>query len=288
LPGEAARCGSCGAPLATDQRYCLQCGERTAAMSSVLLGGPPTATGAGPARPDARPTGGPPPDAGSPAARGAGDGGSHDGTLMVIAGVGVLLLAMGVGVLIGRSTASAGKASDAPQVIVAPSGTAGTGAGSGAEAAFTDDWPAGTSGWTVQLKSLPQAGTAPSAVAAAKAEATAKGAKEVGALKSEDFSSLAAGSYVIYSGVDHTRAQAEQALAGLRKSFPGASVIRVSNTSSTSSQSTPEAPAAGGKGSSPSNPAPPAVVESERKGKGVSGKSFEEKSRNLPDVISTG
>ncbi len=45
---------------------------------------------------------------------------------------------------------------------------------------------------------------------------------------------------------------------------------------------------AGGKsgvGSSPSNPAPPTVVESL---KGKSGKNYEQESKNLPNVVSTG
>ncbi len=57
-----------------------------------------------------------------------------------------------------------------------------------AAASFTGDWPSGTSGYTVQLQTLPQSRTQVSAVEAAKAAATAKGAKSVGALKSEEFS----------------------------------------------------------------------------------------------------
>ncbi len=36
-----AACTACGAPLAEDQRYCLQCGERATPISSVLAGPPP-------------------------------------------------------------------------------------------------------------------------------------------------------------------------------------------------------------------------------------------------------
>ena len=39
-------CPACGAPLAPDQRYCLECGERRNPMSSVMLGGPPRAAAA--------------------------------------------------------------------------------------------------------------------------------------------------------------------------------------------------------------------------------------------------
>src|ERR1019366_4265057 len=156
--------------------------------------------------------------------------------------------------------------------------TTSTGAG---EASFTDDWPSGTSGYTVQLQTLAQSGTSVSAVQAAKSAASAKGVKGVGALKSEDFSSLSAGSYVVYSGVYHKRAEAEKALPALRKSFPGAKVVKVSNASSAGESSG----AASSPGSSESHPAPPTVLN---KLKSVKGKSYEEKSKELPNVVETG
>jgi hypothetical protein len=254
--------------MARDQRYCLECGERAARMSSVLAAGPP----AGP-RSGAPPTA--PPGAAPPA---AGDG-NRSGTIAVLAGIGVLLLAMGVGVLIGRAGAGGGRAAPAQVVTVAGTG-ASTGAGTG-EAAFSADWPSGTNGYTVQLQTLPTAGTTVAAVGAAKTAAGAKGAKDVGALRSGDYSSLTAGNYVIYSGVFHKRAEAQKALGGLRKSFPGASVISVSDASA----GTPAAGGGKGSGSDIKHPAPPSVLEGP---KGSSGKSYEEKSKNLPNVISTG
>jgi hypothetical protein len=249
-------------------------------MSSVLLGGPPTREAS------------PPPDTPLPA-EGAWDARGSDrakidqrNTVTVIAGVGVLLLAMGVGVLIGRSGAS--KQAPLPaQVISVGSGPAAGTPAPAAAVAFTDDWPAGTSGYTVRLQTLPQSGTPVSAVEAAKAAATAKGAKGVGALKSEDFSSLTAGSYVIYAGVYHKKGEAEKALRGMRRSFPGAAVITVSNRSSSaaSEASTPTSSSPTGVGSSLSHPAPPAVVLKLTKKKG---KSYEQESKNLPNVISTG
>jgi len=280
--GGTESCASCGAPLADDQRYCLECGERRAPMSSVLLGGPPPGGSAQQA------SGGPstsgPPPSGSPEP--AADGGATRGNAVtVIAGVGVLLLAMGVGVLIGRSGGSKQSAAPAQVISVGSPSGAPTGTNASAAPSFSDDWPAGTSGYTVQLKTLAQSGTQVSAVEAAKAEASAKGAKGVGALKSEDFSSLTAGSYVIYSGVYHKRAEAQRALGGLKKSFPGASVVSVSNGGSSSS-SEPAGGASGGSvGSSPSHPAPPSVLQNLTKKKG---KSYEEESKHLPNVISTG
>ncbi len=285
----AEPCAACGAPLAPDQRYCLQCGERRPGMSSVLAGGLP---GSGDARLEPPPTPPAPPGHAAGGSAPAPDARANN-AVTVIAGVGVLLLAMGVGVLIGRSGGNgAARPAAAPQVIsVSSPASAATGAATPSEASFTDDWPAGTSGYTVQLQMLPQSGTQVSAVEAAKSSASSKGAKEVGALKSGDFSSLSSGEYVIYSGVDHTRAQAQKALTGLKKSFPAASVIRVSNGSAGSSSSGSSAPGSSGSGSSPgagssdSHPAPPTVLKSLQKKKG---QSYEQESKNLPNVISTG
>jgi hypothetical protein len=216
-----------------------------------------------------------------PAPESAGRGGA----VTVIAGVGVLLLAMGVGVLIGRAGAS--KSSPLPTEVVSVAAAPSSGAAAAtapAEPSFTSDWPLATSGYTVQLQTLPRSETQVSAVEAAKASASAKGAKGVGALESEDFSSLTAGHYVIYAGVYHDRAAAEKALAGVRKSFPAASVIAVSNHASGAS-SGGSGSSGSGVGASETHPAPPSVVEVL---KGAKGKSYEEKSRNLPDVISTG
>jgi hypothetical protein len=249
-------------------------------MSSVLQGEPPSARETPPAAPPAPVLAA----AGAPSGAGASQ---RNGTLTVIAGVGVLLLAMGVGVLIGRSGSSK-QPTAPPQVItVSTPASTGTSAASAGEATFTSSWPSGTSAYTVQLQTLPQSGTAVSAVEAAKSAASAKGANAVGALKSEEFSSLSAGSYLIYAGVDHKKSEAEQALAGLKKSFPGAKVIRVSNggSSSSSGGSEPSTTSPGGVGESESKPAPPSVLN---KLKGTKGKSYEETSKNLPDVVETG
>jgi hypothetical protein len=258
-------------------------------MSSVLLGAAPasaqqparSAAGAGAVPPGFQPRS----DSGHPVAGSA----PRSNAVTVIAGVGVLLLAMGVGVLIGRSGASAKPSTAAPpQVIVGTTAAGGPAAGAQATP-FTDDWPAATNGYTVQLQTLPQASTQASAVAAAKAAATAKGAKAVGALKSEDFSSLTTGDYVIYSGVFHKKAEAQHALAGLKKSFPGAKVLTIS-TGGASPSATGAGKGGGagstssGAGAGESHPAPPKVAEELKK---VHGKSYEEKSKNLPDVIGT-
>ena len=85
-----------------------------------------------------------------------------------------------------------------------------------------------------------------SAVKLAKSAASAKGANAVGALKSEEFASLTAGSYVIYSGVYHKQAEAQKALRRAEEELPGAKVIKCPNSAS----SAPAARLVGGSSSS--------------------------------------
>lgn len=109
-------CAQCSAPLADDQRYCLQCGEPRPTVSGPLtrpLGVPTTALV--PPAPPALPGSG----AKGPQMR--------NNSLALIAGVGVLLLAMGVGVLIGR--AGVGSAKTPPAQVISlgstPTGVSG-------------------------------------------------------------------------------------------------------------------------------------------------------------------
>ncbi len=268
---DAQVCPACGSPLAAGQRYCLECGERQSHHSEFLSSGAPLGSSP-PSSPPQTP----------PAAGGAAPGGPRSNTVSLLAGVGVLLLAMGVGVLIGRSGGSA-KPSAAPvQVVTQGGGTAGTGA---AEASFTNDWPSGRNGYTVQLQTLPASGTTIVAVQAAKTSASGKGATNVGALKSEDFATLEGENYVIYSGVYHKQAEAQKALGSLKKKFPGAKVIHVSETAGGAGGGSAHGAKNGAKGSTPQNPAPPSALEGLSHAKG---KSYVEKSKNLPDVVSTG
>jgi hypothetical protein len=101
------QCANCGAQLAGDQRYCVECGERRGksrypVSGSAASSGATSMRGGGRRRPRM----------------------TANGTL--IAGVGTLLLAMGVGVLIGRSSNSS--ASKGVQVVT----VAGSGAATGA------------------------------------------------------------------------------------------------------------------------------------------------------------
>jgi hypothetical protein len=265
--------------MSSDQRYCLECGERRLPMSGFLMGGGPVASGPESARTAPPPA---PPEAPVATGGGAPRGG---GALNVIAGVGVLMLAMGVGVLIGRSGNA--KPNPVPAQVITVGSVAG-GAGTAASETFTSDWPAGSTGYTVQLQTLPITGTTVAAVQAAKSAASAKGATGVGALKSDEFSSLTAGNYVIYAGAQTTKKGAEKALVGLKAKFPGASVIHIASGAAGSSAGgkSPGGSSSGSGGSSSlSKPAPPSVLENLQTSKG---KSYEEKSKNLPNVVETG
>jgi len=107
------RCASCQAPLASDQRYCIQCGERRgkARISFAAIAGQAASAPAPPRPPRRRPR--------------------ASASMTFVAGVGTLLLAMGVGVLIGHTNNNnSGQRASAPaaQVITVAGGAGGGGA----------------------------------------------------------------------------------------------------------------------------------------------------------------
>ena len=258
---QGAPCARCGTPLAHDQRYCLECGHRRAEVRLPFIdvleqrfrrqvGGtlPPVSTTT--AR-RWQPT---------PVAAGAA--------------VAALFLAVGLGVLIG----SAGD-DPPPRVVAAPPQVitvASAGAAAPAEE-FKGDWPEGQDGYTVQLRTLPKDGTEASAVDSAKSEAQSKGATDVGALDSDDFSSLDGGNYVIYSGVLDSRKQAKKELRGLKQDFPGAKVLKVSAGGGLASEG--DAGALSGKKKEAT------VGKNQLKDlQGLSPEQYEKKAKKLPDT----
>ena len=108
-PGESGdRCTACGSPLAHDQRYCVECGERRGQSRFPVT---QSATDVAATRRVRRVSPPRPPRIGS-------------GTTLV-AGVGVLLLAIGLGFLIGRTstkTTTTQAAAATPQVITVQGG----------------------------------------------------------------------------------------------------------------------------------------------------------------------
>jgi hypothetical protein len=106
--GTTEPCPHCGAALAQDQRYCLECGAPRTYLSGMLLD-----RLRAPAVQLAQPL---------------PETWQRGNVLTLIAGIGVLLLAMGVGVLIGRSGSSGSAGAVAPAQVIsvaAPPGSAG-------------------------------------------------------------------------------------------------------------------------------------------------------------------
>jgi hypothetical protein len=129
LGAQGEPCATCGAPLAADQRYCLECGTRRAearlAFRDILAGQAP------------------PPGAAPPSAPAPSDPPPARAGLAFLAGLLCLLVALGVGVLIGRSGDDTPTAATPPpaQVITvsgaAPAATTTPAAGSSDDSSAT-------------------------------------------------------------------------------------------------------------------------------------------------------
>jgi hypothetical protein len=148
MPTGGEGCMSCGVSLASDQRYCVNCGERRgqARFSVATMAVQPAAAPVAQARP-----------------RRMGSG------TTLIAGVATLLLAMGVGVLIGQSgnNGSTRAAATTPPVINVNAGGGGSSA--------TASKPAASTASTGSLKSPTVHITKKVAAAAAAAAANVTG-----------------------------------------------------------------------------------------------------------------
>lgn len=151
LPGAGVReqCPTCGAPTAADQRYCVECGQRLAAARPLFM------------REGAQRA--------APAAEQPGQSQSRwrmtpNSTL--IAGIGTLLLAMGVGVLIGHLGQSSSPAHTSTPIVTIPS----TGVPGTATTATTPTPTTSTGASSTGSKSS-------AAAAAAAAKSTQTGAK---------------------------------------------------------------------------------------------------------------
>jgi SPOR domain len=78
-------------------------------------------------------------------------------------------------------------------------------------------WPRGRNGYTVVVLSVGDRASAQSA-----ARGVARGGTQVGVLRSNDYSSLSSGFWIVFSGVYKTRPQAERAASRLGRAYPGA------------------------------------------------------------------
>jgi hypothetical protein len=115
------RCAACGTALASDQRYCLACGERRGKARFPTGAAAPTAT-----------------EARAAAHREHQHPRLSSGTAL-IAGIATLLLALGVGVLIGRIHSNTGTpaAAHSPVQVITVGGGSASGAGAAAAATST-------------------------------------------------------------------------------------------------------------------------------------------------------
>jgi hypothetical protein len=215
------QCGQCGAPVEAKQRYCVVCGFHRRQVRDPVSRYMMRATS------HAR--------SGSPRRPGRSRRASSLGAAVLIASV---PLAVGLGVLVGRSSNSgdakliAALRSQRPAVI-----TAGGGGGASSAtyaASLRSDFPL-KSGYTVELQTLPTAGATNSTVTNAEHAAASKGAAKVGMILQSAFKVTPAppsGTLVIYSGAYKAKGDATKALAKLSKAFPGARLVRVQAASS--------------------------------------------------------
>lgn len=156
------QCANCGAGMAGDQRYCLNCGERRgrsrfAAGSAPMPGGAVTTTTVTTTAPPAR---------------------RSSAGMTLIAGIATLILAMGVGVLIGQNNTSSSTQTRAaaPQVIV----NGGGGSGSTGSSASAGNTNASGSGKHVKTVKVLKTEKAKAANAAKASKPTAAAVQKAG------------------------------------------------------------------------------------------------------------
>ena len=76
-------------------------------------------------------------------------------------------------------------------------------------------WPEGRGGYTVVLASLPQASGRPAATTKAR-DALEAGLRQVGVLRSDEYSTLHPGYFVVFAGIYRSMAEAEDGVAAAR------------------------------------------------------------------------
>ncbi len=198
LPARVARCPRCETPRSTDQQYCLDCGLRLPRAHGAL---------ASFRRGWVRWFGWYPGDWAFPAL-----------AALLIATAG----AVGA-VELSRRNDGAERTVAAP---TAPLVTAERGGGSVSATSgrpnLRTEWPAGESGWTVVLVSLPRE-LGPAAAKERASRAIRAALPEVGFLLSDRFASLHPGYYIVFTGIYQSRSEAEAAVPTARgKGFGGA------------------------------------------------------------------
>lgn len=212
-------CSSCDAVLDNQQRYCLNCGTRSRYASNPAI----DYVAENRRRNSVL--------AQAPSDDGIAGTGVTKRALPWLAGSTVIALVAGL--LIGGSGGDDNKAllaALANQKPIVVGGVAPTQATAAADVALTSDFTL-DKGYTVQVATIPS--TSDQAAAdAAKADATGKGASDVGLINPADFTldPDPAGEYVIFSGQFEKKKDAEAALKKLKAKFPDAVLVSVEST----------------------------------------------------------
>ncbi len=232
-------CVGCGSPLDERQRYCVACGTRRRDAND------PAARFLSAATRRRR----------SPAAA-AGSSSvprRRSATLATGLAVAAIPAALGIGVLIGRSSNSSdanllaavrAERSSVVESSATPGATA-AGSSSASGSAASVSHPVNTftlsRGYAVELSTLSGSSTAAAASKVERAD-RGKGAPGVGVIARSDYQVSprpSAGAYVIYSGAYSSQAAAQSALSHIRRAFPQAKVISVRSRSASAGASGP-------------------------------------------------
>jgi hypothetical protein len=86
-------------------------------------------------------------------------------------------------------------------------------------------WPAGKSGYTIILESVPESSGKSAAETKAKS-AQSKGLSQVGVLRTSDYKELTPGYYAVFSGVKDTQAEAEAGISQAKSAGYSAAYVR--------------------------------------------------------------
>jgi hypothetical protein len=214
-PPGGPSCPRCGAPHGENQEYCLECGYRLQPRSGILG----TLSSAWHTRFGRYPSEWVWPVAmffviavaGAGAAIVLADAGAEDHTIVATeGGPPHSPTTSPVTSTVALPTVPTGTPTGPPSTPTNPPPATTTAPRPGA----LTSWPAGKSGFTIILESIPTRGGRSLAIARAR-DASRSGLPQVGVLESGRYSSLHPGYYVVFSGIYSSRPEAERARAAV-------------------------------------------------------------------------
>jgi len=180
-------CPRCGHDIAVSQEFCLECGLRL-----------PGASRLGPAPSSPRQV-----------------------MLPLLVAALVAIAGAAAAIALTRDTATANT------ILTATGGSETVPASTAAADSGLSDWPAGTTGWTNVLVSVPKVDGRDAAVARAE-QARRRGLRRVGVLDSSRYASLHPGYWVVFAGVYPSEPEATSRLREARGVQRGAHTQRIS------------------------------------------------------------